>query len=100
MRPARAAALAHAVAEAQGVTDQFVLSNCTERPVWRVMLWYSNPYHFFTGWVEASITHGRPSQVDKVHGGEHPMWLVTSPSPLLSKRDAPTGPCCGLSLHL
>lgn len=72
----------HAVAEAAGVTEerQFVLSGCTERPVWRVMLWYSNPYHFFTGWVEASITHGRPSQVDKVHGGEHPMWLVTTPS--------------------
>ena len=82
----------HAVAEAQGVTDQFVLSNCTERPVWRVMLWYSNPYHFLSGWVEASITNGEPSQKDKVHGGEHPMWLVTAPSPLLSNRDSVTGP--------
>ena len=84
----------HGVAEAQGVTekDQFVLSNCTERPVWRVMLWYSNPYHFLSGWVEASITNGEPSQKDKVHGGEHPMWLVTAASPLLSNRDSVTGP--------
>ena len=84
----------HAAAEAKGVGEaqQWLLSTSAERPVWRVMLWYSNPYHFFSGWVEASISHGRPSQEDKVHGGEHPMWLVTSPSPLLSKRDAPTGP--------
>ena len=25
-------------------------------PVYRVMLWYNNPYHFFTGFVEASIS--------------------------------------------
>ena len=84
----------HAVAEARGVTekDQWILSNCTERPVWRVMLWYNNPYHFFTGWVEASITNGEPSQTDKVYGGEHPMWLVTSRSPMLSRRDGELGP--------
>ena len=58
--------VAHAVAEARGVSekDQWILSNCTERPVWRVMLWYNYPYHFCTGWVEASITNGEPSQTD------------------------------------
>ena len=84
----------HAVAEARGVSekDQWILSNCTERPVWRVMLWYNNPYHFFTGWVEASITNGEPSQTDKVFGGEHPMWLVSCRSPMLSRRDGQIGP--------
>ena len=84
----------HASATARGVSErhQFVLSNCTERPIWRVMLWYSNPFHFLTGFVEASITNGQPSQTDKRHGGEHPMWLVTAPSPMLSKRDSFTGP--------
>ena len=42
--------------------------------------------------IEASITNGEPSQKDKVFGGEHPMWLVTAPSPLLSNRDSLTGP--------
>merc|ERR1711971_376925 len=28
---------------------------------------------------------------DKNRGGEHPMWLVTSHSPLLSNRRSPTG---------
>ena len=83
----------HAVAEV-GVLLRKIsgLSNCTERPVWRVMLWYSNPYHFLSGWVEASITNGEPSQKDKVFGGEHPMWLVTCRSPMLSRRDGQIGP--------
>jgi hypothetical protein len=55
------------------------------------MLWYDNPYHFFTGFVEASISTGLPSQPKKKHGGEHPMWIVTSHSPLLSERSSKTG---------
>jgi len=81
----------HAISEASGCTEQFVLSNSVAMPVYRVMLWYSNPYHFFSGFVEASISTGEPSQPDKLHGGEHPMWLITSRSPLLSSRDSSTG---------
>mmetsp|Transcript_11496 Transcript_11496/g.34910 ORF Transcript_11496/g.34910 Transcript_11496/m.34910 type:complete len:159 (+) Transcript_11496:231-707(+) len=77
----------HAVASAEGSQEQYILSNSVHRPVWRVMLWYNNPYHFLTGWVEASITNGQPSQLDKKHGGEHPMWLVTSNSPALLDRN-------------
>mmetsp|Transcript_39342 Transcript_39342/g.91990 ORF Transcript_39342/g.91990 Transcript_39342/m.91990 type:complete len:169 (-) Transcript_39342:114-620(-) len=78
----------HASETVLGSNEHFIFSNSVEKPIWRVMLWYSNPYHFFTGFVEASVSHGRPSQEDKVHGGEHPMWLVTSHSPLLSNRDS------------
>lgn len=81
----------HACAETNRSTEQFVLSNSVAMPVYRVMLWYNNPYHFFTGFVEASLSNGRPSQTDKLHGGEHPMWLVSSNSPLLSGRDSSTG---------
>mmetsp|Transcript_67387 Transcript_67387/g.132937 ORF Transcript_67387/g.132937 Transcript_67387/m.132937 type:complete len:523 (+) Transcript_67387:83-1651(+) len=81
----------HAVSTAGGSTEQFVLSNSVEQPVYRVMLWYSNPFHFLTGWVEASISNGMPSQPDKRMGGEHPMWLVTAHSPLVSGRDSFTG---------
>ena len=52
------------------------MSKSSERDVYRVMLWRNNPFHIYTGWVEASITHGRPSQEQKRLGGEHPMWLV------------------------
>jgi hypothetical protein len=69
----------------------FVLSNCVDRPIYRVMLWYSNPYHFLTGWVEASVSNGLPSQPEKRHGGEHPMWLVTGKTPLTAGRDSWTG---------
>jgi len=72
--------------------DWFVLSNSVELPCYRVMLWYNNPYHQFTGFVEASTTTGAPSQLDKKNGGEHPMWLVAARSPMLSKRDGFTGP--------
>ncbi|CAJ1423780.1 unnamed protein product [Effrenium voratum] len=34
-------------------TEQMVLSNTCSYPVYRVMLWYNNPYHFYSGWVEA-----------------------------------------------
>jgi hypothetical protein len=81
----------HAVSTAGGSPEQFVLSNSVEQPIYRVMLWYSNPFHFLTGWVEASVSNGMPSQPDKKFGGEHPMWLVTAHSPLVSGRDAFTG---------
>lgn len=72
-------------------SEQFVLSNSIARPVYRVMLWYSNPFHFLTGFVEASISTGEPSQPHKFHGGEHPMWLVSGRSALTSGRDSFTG---------
>jgi len=81
----------HADAERDGSQEQFVLSNSIARPVYRVMLWYSNPFHFLTGWVEASISTGLPSQPKKMHGGEHPMWLVSGHTWLTSSRDSNTG---------
>jgi len=81
----------HAVSTAGGSTEQLVLSNSVEQPVYRVMLWYNNPFHFLTGWVEASISNGMPSQSQKKTGGEHPMWLVTARSPMVSGRDSFTG---------
>jgi len=81
----------HAVSKAGGCREQFVLSNSCELPIYRVMLWYSNPFHFLTGWVEASISNGRPSQPKKNLGGEHPMWLVTAKTPLVAGRDSMTG---------
>jgi len=81
----------HAISNAGGSTEQFVLSNSCAKPIYRVMLWYSNPFHFLTGWVEASASTGMPSQPDKKHGGEHPMWLVTAPTNLISGRDSFTG---------
>jgi hypothetical protein len=81
----------HADIKAKGSQEQFVLSNSIERPVYRVMLWYSNPFHFLTGWVEASISTGLPSQPGKKFGGEHPMWLVSGRSQLTSSRDSFTG---------
>jgi len=81
----------HAVCDAQGSTEQFVLSNSVDEPIYRVMLWYSNPFHFLTGFVEASVSNGKPSQPDKYHGGEHPMWLISSNTPLTAGRDSFTG---------
>jgi len=81
----------HAVSEAGGSTEQFVLSNSVEQPIYRVMLWYSNPFHFLTGWVEASVSNGMPSQPQKKFGGEHPMWLVTAHSKMVSGRSGFTG---------
>mmetsp|Transcript_12450 Transcript_12450/g.16044 ORF Transcript_12450/g.16044 Transcript_12450/m.16044 type:complete len:474 (+) Transcript_12450:45-1466(+) len=72
--------------ESQQNPSHFVFSNSVEKPIWRVMLWYNNPYHFLTGYVEASISNGKPSQIDKKNGGEHPMWLISSHSPMLSDR--------------
>mmetsp|Transcript_12829 Transcript_12829/g.36911 ORF Transcript_12829/g.36911 Transcript_12829/m.36911 type:complete len:160 (+) Transcript_12829:902-1381(+) len=70
-----------------GVAEEpFVRSTSCMRPWMRVMLWHNNPYHLFTAWVEASISTGSPSQLDKERGGEHPMWIVTSHSPLHCRR--------------
>jgi hypothetical protein len=74
-----------------GSQEQFVLSNSIARPVYRVMLWYNNPFHFLTGWVEASISTGYPSQANKLHGGEHPMWLVGANTALTASRESFTG---------
>jgi len=71
--------------------NYFVLSNSVILPIYRVMLWYNNPYHFFTGYVEASISSGGMFQPEKIFGGEHPMWLVTSRSPMLSSRESKFG---------
>eukprot|EP00656_Telonema_subtile_P023478 TRINITY_DN2492_c0_g4_i1.p1 TRINITY_DN2492_c0_g4~~TRINITY_DN2492_c0_g4_i1.p1 ORF type:complete len:739 (+),score=149.23 TRINITY_DN2492_c0_g4_i1:36-2252(+) len=76
---------------AKQTTEQFVLSDSVANPVYRVMLWYNNPYHFLTGFVEASISNGGQSQQNKYLGGEHPMWLVTGHSPLVASRDSMTG---------
>lgn len=70
--------------------DWLTLSNSAMSPTYRVMLWYNNPYHIYTGFVEASMSTGAPSQTDKSGGGEHPMWLVAAHSPMLSSR---TGIC-------
>ena len=72
-------------------TEQYIASNSCKLPLYRVMLWYNNPYHFLTGWVEASNTTGEASQLEKVNGGEHPMWLVSSSSPQGAGRKGFTG---------
>mmetsp|Transcript_8743 Transcript_8743/g.24303 ORF Transcript_8743/g.24303 Transcript_8743/m.24303 type:complete len:157 (+) Transcript_8743:1-471(+) len=81
----------HAMAEVEGVKEQLLVSNSSPMPVYRVMLWYNNPYHPYTGWVEASSSNGGASQPDKPLSGEHPMWLVTSSSPLQSQREGGIG---------
>jgi len=84
----------HANSDHGGSSEQFLLSNSVHpggKPVYRVMLWYNNPYHFLTGFVEASISNGGHSQPQKFNGGEHPMWLVTSKSPLMTGRESLTG---------
>ncbi|KAL9190341.1 hypothetical protein ACHAXT_007552 [Thalassiosira profunda] len=47
------------------------LSRSAEVPVYRVILWRSNPYHIYTGVVEASIS-------TKQQALEHPMWLISA----------------------
>jgi len=69
----------------------FVRSNSCMFPWMRVMLWYNNPYHFLTAWVEANIGTGVPSQMDKPRSGEHPMWIVSSHAPSQCSRDALAG---------
>lgn len=80
----------HARMEVDGCTEQLLVSNSAQVPVYRVMLWHNNPYHFFTGFVEASISTGG-SQTDKPDSGEHPMWLVSGHSPMTAGRLSITG---------
>lgn len=61
-----------------GSFEQLVLSNECVRPEFRVMLWYNNPFHPCTGYVEVNILKSR---IDGTFRLEHPMWLVTSRSP-------------------
>eukprot|EP00438_Fugacium_kawagutii_P031674 Skav232903 [mRNA] locus=scaffold1477:473180:473686:- [translate_table: standard] len=74
-------------------TEQHLASNSCQLPIWRVMLWYNNPYHFYTGWVEASSSTGESSQIDKRDGFEHPMWLVSGRSYHRASRNTFAGPC-------
>ena len=57
----------HAVAIAEGSSEPLALSNPIHEPIWRVMLWYSNPYHFFTGFVEASVSAGHGERPQAEH---------------------------------
>lgn len=78
--------------EANPQDYHYVLSNSVKEPVYRVMLWYNNPFHFFTGWVEASVSNGGKAQGNtKCDGGEHPMWLLTARTRLVSGRKSFTG---------
>ncbi|CAB9500041.1 expressed unknown protein [Seminavis robusta] len=63
------------------------LSNSAALPVYRVMLWRNNPYHIYTGYVEANLSSGFPTQPSKNLGGEHPMWLVNSHNKLAADRN-------------
>lgn len=81
----------HAKSAAGGSSEQFVLSNSVACPVYRVMLWHNNPFHFLTGWVEASVSNGKPWESDEFLGGEHPMWLVSGRTPMVAARSSFTG---------
>ena len=65
------------------------LSRSILRPLYRVMLWHNNPFHILTGWVEASISTGLPSQPDKPQSAEHPMWILCGHNYLSAHRDSP-----------
>jgi len=78
----------HAVCAHGGSTEQFVLSNGALRPIYRVMLWYSNPYHFFTGWAEGGTATGESSQQDKARCWEHPLWIISTHAPRHCRRNA------------
>ena len=47
------------------------LSRSAAVPIYRVILWRNNPYHIYTGIVEACISKKRQAL-------EHPMWLISS----------------------
>ncbi len=49
--------------------DDIPLSNSYSFPVYKVMLYYNNPFHLYTGHVEANVSD--------TNGIEHPMWLVS-----------------------
>jgi hypothetical protein len=69
--------------------DLFCRSKCSLLPIYRVMLWRNNPFHIYTGFVEAGFSTGLPSEPNRAGGIEHPMWLLCSHSPLSSLRSAP-----------
>jgi len=62
------------------------LSNSVKLPLYRVMLWRNNPFHLYTGYVEANITTGQPSQPEKQQSFEHPMWLINSSNKVAADR--------------
>lgn len=62
------------------------LSNNAALPICRVTLWRNNPYHIYTGCVEANLSDGLPTQGEKNLGGEHPMWLINSHNKLAADR--------------
>ena len=58
-----------------GEFENQIISNSMTDPAvgYRVILWHNNPYHIYTGWVEAGVTTGEPNQPNKNRGLEHPM---------------------------
>jgi len=56
------------------------ISSSVKLPVYRVMLWRNNPYHIYTGYVEAGVSNGEKSTGKNDMGLEHPMWLVNGRS--------------------
>ena len=46
------------------------ISRSAKAPIYRVILWRNNPYHIYTGVVEACISK-------RNQGLEHPMWLIS-----------------------
>ena len=55
-------------------------------PLYRVMLWHNNPFHIFTGYVEAGLSNGFPSQPTKINSGAHPMWIISGHNKCSSSR--------------
>ena len=78
----------HSPDGARSGTAGMVLSRSAAKPMYRVMAWRNNPYHLLSGWVEANISTGEPSQPEKRHGGEHPMWIVNSHNYSAAARDS------------
>lgn len=60
-----------------------VLSRDATVKGFRVVLWYNNPYHAYTGFVEANASTGG-TQTDKPDSYEHPMWLCSGTTPSLA----------------
>jgi hypothetical protein len=63
------------------------LSTSCLLPVYRVVLWRNNPYHIYTGFVEANHSTGFPTQPEKNTGIEHPMWLINAHNKLAADRN-------------
>lgn len=70
----------HSQSNHGGSYEQMVVSNECSHPGYRVMLWYNNPFHPYTGYVEANI---QKSWLDGEYHMEHPMWIVSCHSPLM-----------------